>query len=307
MLFSRRGFLRSGAAFAAAPLVVPGRVLGRDGGVAPSNRIVMGAIGIGRRGISDLNWILGESDVQFVAICDVWKDHRDRAKTTVDEKYGNTDCAAYRDFRDLLSERSDIEALLIVTGDRWHALASIMAMRAGKDVYCEKPGCLSIADGREVARTAKRFGRVFQTGAQRLSEPNFVVCNELLRLGRLGDVKKVRAHIVPYFKVIMARDWLPAEKEPPREEVDWDMWLGPAPVVPFNVARFESGQHRYFKDYVGSWLMELGPHIVDLAFWGMEPGEPKSASASGGRFVADDISDIPQIRSTSSGSSITLP
>ena len=254
--FSRRSFLKRGAAFAAAPLIVPGRVLGRDGGVAPSNRIIMGAIGIGRRGISDLKWILPEPDVQFAAVCDVWREHRDRAKKTVDEAYGNADCAAYRDFRDLLAERSDIEAVLIVTGDRWHALASIMAMRAGKDVYCEKPGCLAIADGYEVAQAAKRFGRVFQTGAQRLSEPNFIVCNELLRLGRLGEVKKVRAHIVPYFKVTMARDWLPAEPEPPRDEVDWDMWLGPVAWRPFNKKYLQGAwQDRYdfYSSSIGGW------------------------------------------------------
>ena len=255
-LMGRRGFLRGVAAFAAAPMIVPGRVLGRDGGVAPSNRIVMGAIGIGRRGISDLKWMLPEPDVQFVAICDVWKEHRDRAKKTVDEHYGNGDCAAYRDFRDLLAARADIEALLIVTGDRWHALASVMAMRAGKDVYCEKPGCLAIAEGREVAETARRFGRVFQTGAQRLSEPNFIVCNELLRLGRLGEVKKVRAHIVPYFKVTMARDWLPAEPEPPRDEVDWDMWLGPVAWRPYNKKYLLGAwQDRYdfYSSSIGGW------------------------------------------------------
>src|SRR3974377_791070 len=144
---TRRRFLRRGAMAASAatlPFYIPASVFGRGGAVAPSERIVMGAIGLGGRGSSDLDWMLGQSDVRFVAVCDVRRANREGARNAVNRKYGNNDCAAYRDMRELLSERKDVYAVLIATGDRWHALAAITAMKAGKDVYCEKPSCLTM-------------------------------------------------------------------------------------------------------------------------------------------------------------------
>ena len=172
---TRRRFLTRGAMAASAvalPWYIPASALGRNGTVAPSERIVMGGIGLGGRGSYDLGAMLNEPDVQWVAVCDVVKSKRQAAKDTVDRKYGTKDCAAYADLRQLLAERTDVDAVLIATGDRWHALASILAMRAGKDVYCEKPACLTMAQGQKVVETARRYGRVYQTGAQRLSEPN---------------------------------------------------------------------------------------------------------------------------------------
>ena len=142
----------------------------------------------------------------------------------------------YRDMREFLATRTDIDALLIATGDRWHAMAAIMAMRAGKDVYSEKPSSMTIAEGQAVVATAQRYGRVYQTGTQRLSEDNFTFANELLRTGRLGQVHTVRAHIAPWDAAEMKYDWLPAEPEPPKDEVDWDQWLGPCPWRPYNSA-----------------------------------------------------------------------
>ncbi len=231
---TRRQFLRRMAvagAVAAAPLVIPASALGLGGKVAPSERIVAGGIGIGGRGGSDMGWMMQEPDVQFVAVCDVQKSRRDAAKKAVDAKYGKTDCAAYRDLRDLMAERSDIDALLIATGDRWHTVAATMAMKAGKDVYCEKPSTMTIADGRILVETAKRYGRVFQSGIQRRSEAGFVFADQLVRTGRLGKVHTLRAHTLPFE---MRQDWLPAEPEPPRDVMDWDLWLGPAPSRPYN-------------------------------------------------------------------------
>lgn len=227
---NRRAFLKSTACLAAAPYIVPAPALGGDGAVAPSERIVMGAIGVGGRGSGDLGTALHERDVQVVAICDVNKGNRNRAKAAVDQRYGNKDCGAYIDFRELLA-RKDIDAVVAAPGDRWHTPMAVLAMRSGKDVYSEKPGTLTVAEGQMLVRTAKQFGRVFQTGTQRRSEANFIIADELARSGRLGKVHTVWAHTLP-FK--MMTTWLPPQPEPPKEELDWDLWLGPAPWRPYN-------------------------------------------------------------------------
>ncbi|HUT47149.1 MAG TPA: Gfo/Idh/MocA family oxidoreductase, partial [Sedimentisphaerales bacterium] len=157
---SRRAFLKRTAALAAVPCIVPATVFGRNGAVPPSERIVLGGIGIGNRGSHDLRWMLPEADVQFVATCDAQKARAESVKKIVDTRYGNKDCVIYHDTRQFLAERTDIDALLVTTGDRWHALASIMAMRAGKDVYSEKPSCMTIAEGQGVVNTAKRYRRI---------------------------------------------------------------------------------------------------------------------------------------------------
>jgi len=197
--------------------------------------------------------------VQFVAICDAKKSQREAVKRIVDNKYGNKDCAMYRDMREFLATRTDIDALLIATGDRWHATASTLAMRAGKDVYSEKPSSMTVAEGQAVVATAKRYGRVYQTGTQRLSEDNFTFANELLRTGRLGHVHTVRAHIAPWDAAEMKFDWLPAEPEPPKDEVDWDQWLGPCPWRPYNPTYTRGGWRGYY-DFHTSCIGEWGAH-----------------------------------------------
>jgi predicted dehydrogenase len=259
---TRRQLLKTAAAAGAllgAPTFVPASALGRDGAVAPSERIVLGGIGIGSRGTFDLNWMLPERDVQFVAVCDVRRERREAVKQIVDRRYGNQDCATFRDLREFLDRRTDIDALLIATGDRWHALAAILAMRAGKDVYSEKPSCMTIAEGRAVADTARRYGRVYQTGTQRLSEANFVFANELVRLGRLGRIHTVRAHIAPWDAARMRTDWLPAQPTPAPGEVDWDTWLGPCPWRPYN-ANYVRGDWRGHYDFHTSCIGEWGAH-----------------------------------------------
>ena len=260
--FSRRQFLKrallAGGAVA-APCIIPASALGLGGAVPPSERIVLGGLGVGSRGSGVLNWMLPEKDVQFVAICDAKKSQREAVKRTVDTNYGNKDCAMYRDMREFLATRTDIDALLIATGDRWHALASTMAMRAGKDVYSEKPSSMTLAEGQAVVATARRYERVYQTGTQRLSEDNFTFANELLRTGRLGRVHTVRAHIAPWDAAEMKYDWLPAEPEPPKDEVDWDQWLGPCPWRPYNSAYTRGGWRGYY-DFHTSCIGEWGAH-----------------------------------------------
>jgi hypothetical protein len=270
MSHSRRRFLARGAMAAGAvalPAFIPARALGRDGAVAPSERIVMGAIGVGGRGSYDLGWILTERDVQCVAVCDVLKSRRDAAKNLVDAKQGTTDCAAYGDLRQFLAERTDVDAVLIATGDRWHALASILAMRAGKDVYCEKPACLTMAQGQMVVETARRYSRVYQTGAQRLSEPNHVFAIEMARSGRLGQVHTAYADI--RWRDGMRHDWLPAEPEPPKDELDWDVWLGPCPWRPYNSGYVNGGGWYHYYDFATDVAM-WGAHTVAQALAGLD-------------------------------------
>jgi predicted dehydrogenase len=267
---TRRQFLTRGAMAASAvavPCIIPISALGRGGAVAPSERIVMGGIGLGGRGSYDLGWILTQKDVQWVAICEVLKSRREAAKNLVDGKYGTKDCATYGDIRQFLAERTDVDAVLIATGDRWHALASIWAMRAGKDVYCEKPACLTMAQGQMVVETARQYGRVYQTGAQRLSEPHHVFAIELARSGRLGPIHTVYADI--RWRDGMRHDWLPAEPEPPKDELDWDVWIGPCPWRPYNRGYVNGGGWYHFYDFATDVAM-WGAHTVAQALAGLD-------------------------------------
>jgi predicted dehydrogenase len=270
---SRRRFLKSTLAAAggalAFPTLIPASALGRGGAVAPSERIVLGGLGVGRRGSSDLRWMLPNPDVQFVAICDARKSSRENVKQIADTHYGNGDCRMYEDMHEFLGTRPDIDALLIATGDRWHALATIMAMRAGKDVYSEKPSSMTIAEGRAVVETAQRYGRIYQTGTQRLSEANFVFCIEMARTGRLGKVHTTYAHIAPWDAAEMSHEWLPAEPEPSRDEVDWDQWLGPCPWRPYNSA-YVAGRWRGPYDFHTSCIGEWGAHTFAQAQAGID-------------------------------------
>jgi predicted dehydrogenase len=267
---TRRRFLKRGALAASAlalPDYIPASALGHNGAVAPSERIVMGGIGIGGRGSYDLGALLGEREVQWVAVCDVLKNRREAAKKVVDTKYGNKDCAMYADLRQLLTERPDIDAVLIATGDRWHALASTLAMRAGKDVYCEKPACLTMAQGQTVVETARRYGRVYQTGAQRLSEPNHVFAIEMARTGKLGPIHTAYADC--RWRDGMRQDWLPEEAEPGKDELDWDLWLGPSPWRPYNRGYVNGGGWYHFYDFATDVAM-WGAHSVAQALAGLD-------------------------------------
>jgi hypothetical protein len=273
---SRRQFLRGAAAatggLVAWPAIITSTALGTGGRVPASERIVVGGMGIGNRGSHDLRWMLPEKDVQFVAICDAKKSSRENVKRIVDTRYGNKDCKMYGDMREFLAERTDIDVLLIATGDRWHSLAAIMAMRAGKDVYSEKPSSMTIAEGQAVVETARRYRRIYQTGTQRLSEGNFTFCNEMVRTGRLGEVHTVRAHIAPWDAAEMRHDWLPAEPLPPKEEVDWDQWLGPCPWRPYNSA-YIRGRWRGHYDFHTSCIGEWGAHTFAQCQVGIGAGD----------------------------------
>lgn len=261
---NRRSFLKRAAFGAIAPMIVPGAVLGRDGGVAPSERIVMGGIGIGNRGRYVLSCFLPNPDVQFVAVCDVQQRRRESIKKMIDDQNKNQDCAMIRDFRELLS-RSDIDAVLIATGPNWHAQASIEAAKAGKDVYCEKPCTKTIVASLALRDTFRRTGRVFQAGTQRRSLPNFMFAIDLARFGKLGKLHTLHAH--PYGLATMQSGWLPEEPEPPKEVVDWNMYLGTAAWRPYNKKLLDGFNFEKGGGLVGGGCLEWGSHCVDLCQW----------------------------------------
>jgi len=283
---TRREFLKSsGAAIALAGVGVGAApALAEEGKVAPSEKIVLGFIGVAGRGSALMEEFMAQPDVEVGAVCDVYQPHLDAAVAAAG---GNA--KPYKDFRKLL-EQKDIDAVVVATPPHWHPLVSIYACQAGKDVYCEKPMSRFPAEARAMLKAARDNNSVTQVGTQIHSMDNYRRAVEIVRSGMLGKIATVR--VICTMNEYPGGIGRPADSEPP-PELDWNMWLGPAPKVPFNPARFQDGQHRYFKDYSGSWLHELGPHIVDLAWWAMAPSEPVAVSASGGRFVADDISDIP--------------
>lgn len=288
--FSRRDFLKTAAAAAgavAAPNLIPASALGRDGYVPPSERIVMGGIGLRGRGMHDLNWLMSEPDVQFVAICDVNKANAEKVKYVTEAKYGPNSCAIYRDIREFVVSRPDIDAVLSATGDRWHALAAVIAMRAGKDIYSEKPSSMTIVEGRTVLETAKRYGRVYQTGTQRLSEANHVFAIEMAKAGRLGKIHTAYAHIAPWDAAEMNHAWLPAEPEPSKDDLDWDAWLGPCPWRPYNAA-YVAGRWRGQYDFHTSCIGEWGAHTFAQAQAGLGEG---NRSPIAYEYVKNDSGD----------------
>ena len=262
-VFTRRSFLRRTtelvASTAAVPYIVPSSVLGKDGSAAPSERLTMGAIGIGGQGMHNLRNFLTCDDLRILAVCDVDTKHRMTARDTVDSAYGNKDCSAYNDFREILV-RDDLDTVLIATPDHWHAILAIEAAKAGKDIYCEKPISLTIAEGRAVADTVKRFGTVYQSGTQRRSNACFRFAVEVARSGMLGRLKILHCyyHNGPTCP--------PQKPEPVPEGFDYDRWLGPAPFEAYTPRRCHSS-FRWLYDYSGGQLTDLGAHFNDLAQW----------------------------------------
>lgn len=264
---SRRRFLGraiSAGALLAAPQLIPGSAMGADGVVAPSERITMGGIGIGNRGTYDLGCFLQQPDVQFLAACDIKASRRSAAKQKIDERNGNSDCATYRDFRELL-ERDDIDGVLIATGPNWHMTAATYAARAGKDMYCEKPCTKNIVQSLLLEETMRRTGRVFQAGTQRRNLPHFAFACELARTGKLGTLRRVHAH--PAGMTAKTSGWQAAEPAPPIEEVDWDMYLGPAAWRPYNKKDMNGFHFEKGGGLVGGGVLEWGSHCVDLCQW----------------------------------------
>jgi len=257
---TRRDFLKSSAVAAGSalawPMIVPSSVFGAD---APSNRITIGSIGVGIMGTSDMKEFKGKGGSEVVAVCDVDAGHLERAGRIagLDKK------SCYRDFRELLA-RDDIDAVVVVTPDHWHVPISIAAVRAGKDVYCEKPLSLTIAEGRALVNEVKRYGAILQAGSQQRSSDNFRFACELVRNGRIGEVHTVRVGI-PGNNRTCEPTWTPAAVP---DGFDYDFWLGPAPWAPYHEQRCHY-QFRFILDYSGGQVTNWGAHHLDIAQWGL--------------------------------------
>ncbi|MBR5627319.1 MAG: Gfo/Idh/MocA family oxidoreductase, partial [Thermoguttaceae bacterium] len=238
----------------------------------------------------DLGFFLNQPDVRFAAIADVARLRRIKVKKQAEDAQGTDDVAMYRDFRDLL-DRSDIDAVLIATGDRWHAHASIYSARAGKDVYSEKPCAISIDLCKKLAEAMKLYGTVFQGGTQRRNVRNFRYACELARSGKLGKIHTVHASI---YYLNLLNEWLPEQPLPDRDEFDWDLWLGPAPWRPFHerYSEFRSDQWAAWRGYYdfdsGFRHLDWGAHTVDLCQWalGMDGTTPVRYWNHGNRMFA---------------------
>ncbi len=256
---TRRTFLTA-TALASAPMILPSRVLGRGGVISPSEKINVAIIGLGSRGNDHLNMSLGETETQVVAVCDVTRGHAEAAAKKVDDKYGAKGCTAFQDFRELLA-RPDIEAVFIAAPENWHALISIAAMKAGKDVYCEKALSLTVAEGRAVCDAVRRYGRVFQAGTQQRSDPRFRFACELARNGYLGKLKTVTV------AVPSGRRELHLKPGAVPEGLDYDLWLGPAQFKPYreNLCNYN---WYFLTDYCAGWIQSWGVHHMDIGLWG---------------------------------------
>lgn len=301
---TRRTFLKTAAvASIGIPTFIPASALGKNGNVAPSNRIILGGIGVGRRGGKVLDSFLQQKDSHFVAVADPQKERREIIKRKTDEHYGNKDCVLYDDMSGVL-ERDDIDAVLITTGDRWHATASIYAARAGKDIYCEKPCAMNIQECQELDDNIKKHKRVFQAGTQRRSVPNFKAAADLALTGKLGQMKEVHAGILQLQNYL---DPLPTQPEPDPTVINWDKWLGPAPRVPFNEA-YCRGRWRNHQGLYSAWrLPEWGSHTIDLCQWaadadGTTPIEYEAESDS--RIHAKYANGIKLVMRLSSGKGV---
>lgn len=252
------------AAATAAPSIIPASALGQgpDKKVAPSDRIVVGCIGVGDLGRRHhlAGCILPDPRLEVAAVCDVDRNHRDEAAQMVKDRTGKR-VRVYEDFRRVL-EHKDIDAVFIVTPDHWHAVISIAAMEAGKDIYCEKPLTLTIDEGKQMVKTARRHGTVFQTGSMQRSDPRFRQACELVRNGKIGKVTKVSSQI----NGAPGGEWQPFQTPP--AELNWDFWLGPAPYTDYAPNRCHY-EFRWHRAYSGGKLTDWGAHHNDIAQWGL--------------------------------------
>lgn len=269
---TRRHFLQQGALLLTAPLILPRRVWSQTS--APSQRLTLGCIGMGKQMGGHLTNFLNRDDVQVVAVCDVDTTRRENAQQRVETAYATATertfrgCAAFNDFREVLA-RKDIDAVVIATPDHWHAYIAIAAVKAGKDVYCEKPLTYNIREALELVKAVRQSNRIFQTGSQQRSSKEFRVAAELVRNGVLGRVSAINVSFGdparPYSE--------PAEELEPG--LDWNTWCGPGPLVNYSPFLSPRGLHTNYPDWRKTWefgggmITDWGAHHIDIAQWAL--------------------------------------
>jgi predicted dehydrogenase len=260
---TRRQALRLAAGAAVAPMFIPARLLGND---APSKQIVMGFIGLGWRGVDNLNSFLSQRDCRVVAVADVDASHRQSAIDRVNGHFHNKDCKGYNDFRELLG-RSDIDAVCISTPDHWHAIPAVLAARAKKDIYCEKPLSHTFAEGVAMVEAVQQNQRIWQTGSWQRSVENFRQGTELVLNGYIGKVRRVEVGLPSGHADFSGTGGKSPNGKPPKG-VDYNFWVGPAEWLPFNPSRFHKNW-RWNYAFGGGQLMDWIGHHGDIAHWGL--------------------------------------
>jgi predicted dehydrogenase len=273
----RRDFLKTTAALAAT------RVWGAN------DRIMVGLIGPGRQGLGDARSFLKQGNVEIAAVCDVYEPNLQKGLKLAGEK-----AQAYKDYRQLL-DRKDIDAVIVGTPDHWHALMTVQACQAGKDVYVEKPLSVYLQEGRKMVEAARKYNRVVQVGTQQRSGIHFQKAVQLLWNGHIGKITFVRTW--NYGNQFPEGQGNPPDSEPPAD-LNWDMWLGPAPMRPFNANRFGVRADRYstfrfFWDYAGGMMTDWGVHLLDIVQWGLKADGPNAVTASGSKYLLRDNRDTP--------------
>jgi predicted dehydrogenase len=288
---SRRNFIRRSSAAAAGlfilPEIIPASAMGMNGRKAPSDRIVMGAIGTGSQGTSNMRDFLNlKESVQFVAVCDVDTNHLERAKRTVDNANKNSDCRIYGDFREFL-EKENLDAVSIALPDHWHGIIYTEAIKKKLHVYGEKPICRTIEDGQIIVEAVKKNNIIWQTGSWQRSLTNFRRGAELVINGRAGKITYIEVGLPDGGRGIGTP---PVMEIPP--ELNWEMWLGPAPGVPYRgVCHWD---WRWILDYSGGQLTDWAGHHVDIANWGVGLEHTGPVEISGkGVYPQEGLYNVP--------------
>lgn len=257
----RRGFLKSVVAAGVAPSLIPASVLGAKGGTPPSGKITLGVIGVGAQGRQDMGNFLGFDDVRVTAICDVNKQNIEHARRAIATRYGKPDVKVYSDFRKLNAD-SSIDAVLMALPVHWHSIPSADAILNGKHIYHEKPMAMSFAEAQRTREAVRKKGVVFQFGTQQRSDLKFRWACELALNGRLGKLKEIQVS-VPGGRVA---GLLPEQPVP--DYVDWDRWVGPAPMTTFHKAKLQRGWHENITNFSLGMISCWGIHHIDIAQWG---------------------------------------
>ncbi|MCX7818665.1 MAG: Gfo/Idh/MocA family oxidoreductase [Kiritimatiellae bacterium] len=292
-VWSRRAALRALGALA-APSIVPCRVLGRGGAVAPSERIGIAVIGAGERGRGHVQEFGGFPETRIAAICDVdiQKARSLRDWATVQRRV-EADCAVTQDFRELIGH-PDVDAVAIAAPEHWHAFIAIAAMRAGRDVYCEKALARTVAEGRAICTTVRETGRVLQSGMQQRSDPRFRFACELALNGHLGRLHTVTVAVPGgHLRLREGVRALHLPVAPPPPTLDYDLWLGPAPMKPHRQG-ICSYYWYFFSDYCAGWMQSWGVHHLDIALWGAPSlGRDRIAVEGTAVFLEEGDPDVP--------------